>query len=147
MSRRAETSGAVALQLRELYRRATTLAADLAETTGVHPTDLRALRLLDAAAEGPMTVGALGEALGLSSGAVSELVDRLERAQLAQRIRDDADRRRVLVHLAPAARTFGREQLAPIARAIERAIASAGDEELETVRRFMAVLLDESPEA
>lgn len=141
MSRRAETSGAVALQLRELYRRATALAAGLAETTGVHPTDVRALRLLDAAAEQPMTVGALGTELGLSSGAVSELVDRLERAQLAERVRDDADRRRVLVHLGPAARTFGQEQLAPIAASIQRAIASAGDEELEAVQRFLTELL------
>lgn len=140
-SRRAEISGAVALQLQEIYRQATTLAAGLSEATGVHPTDIRALRLLDAAVERPMTIGELGAGLGLSSGAVSELVDRLEASGLAERVRDESDRRRVLVQLGPAAQTFGREQLAPIATAIQRAIADADDDALIAVRQFLSVLL------
>jgi DNA-binding MarR family transcriptional regulator len=109
----------------------------------VHPTDIRALRLLDAAVERPMTIGELGAGLGLSSGAVSELVDRLEASGLAKRIRDESDRRRVLVQLGPAARTFGREQLAPIATAIQRAITDADDDALNAVQRFLSVLLAE----
>jgi DNA-binding MarR family transcriptional regulator len=135
----------VTRQVQEVYRRATTLAAGLADATGVHPTDVRALRILDEMAGSPLTVGQLGARLRLSSGAVTELVDRLEAAGLARRERDTADRRRVVVSLGPKAREFGSEHLAPISAAIERAIAASDDRDLAAVQRFLEVLLDEQP--
>ncbi len=134
-------------QVQEVYRRATTLAAGLADATGVHPTDVRALRVLDEMAGSPLTVGQLGARLRLSSGAVTELVDRLEAAGLARRQRDTADRRRVVVSLGPKAREFGSEHLAPISAAIERAIAASDERDLAAVQRFLEALLDEPPPA
>jgi len=51
-----------------------------------------------------MTAGALAEVAGLSSGAVTFLLDRLERGGFVRRVRDAEDRRRVLVELVPLAR-------------------------------------------
>ncbi|TGQ74732.1 MarR family transcriptional regulator [Mesorhizobium sp. M00.F.Ca.ET.186.01.1.1] len=45
----------------------------------------------------PMTVGALGEALGLDSATLTPLIKRMEAGGLVTRRRDSADERRVLV--------------------------------------------------
>lgn len=47
--------------------------------------------------QGPITAGRLAELTGLSSGAMTAALDRLERAGYARRVRDPGDRRRVLV--------------------------------------------------
>lgn len=52
---------------------------------------------------GPLHVGELGRRLGLSEPAASLLVDRLEQRHLAERRRDEQDRRRCLVALLPTA--------------------------------------------
>ena len=68
----------------------------VADHMGVHPTDQECIDLLDWA--GPLTAGEIGTHLGLSSGAVTGLIDRLEAAGWVQRQRDPQDRRRVFVH-------------------------------------------------
>ncbi|MFI6168425.1 MarR family winged helix-turn-helix transcriptional regulator [Nocardia sp. NPDC051052] len=50
---------------------------------------------------GPVTAGTIAEHTGLTTGAVTGLVDRLEKAGYAKRIRDPHDRRKVLVELVP----------------------------------------------
>jgi DNA-binding MarR family transcriptional regulator len=74
----------------------------VADALGINRTDMRCLDALDR--EGPMTAGRLAEATGLTSGAMTTALDRLERAGYAQRVRDGADRRRVLVELTPRLR-------------------------------------------
>ncbi len=133
----------VAAGVQALYRSATALAARLTTASGLHPTDTRALELLDAAAEAPVTAGALGAQLGLSSAAVTALIDRLERAGLVARARDTADRRRVHVVLTPTARRFGAEQLQPVQRRIARATAELSPPELAAVARFLEILTDQ----
>jgi DNA-binding MarR family transcriptional regulator len=61
---------------------------------GVSAGDQRALALIGS---GPMSAGELAERTGLTPGAVTGMIDRLERAGLARRETDPADRRRVLV--------------------------------------------------
>jgi DNA-binding MarR family transcriptional regulator len=130
----------VAAQLRAIYRSATGLAASLGRAAGIHPTDVDALHLLDAAAGRP-TMSELGQMLGLSSAAATALVDRLEESGLARRERDTTDRRRVHVELTDTAMRFAADELEPVGRAIERAIASTPPTDLAAVRRFLARLL------
>lgn len=66
---------------------------------GLSAADQRALALIRR--EAPLTAGHLAELTGLTPGAVTGLIDRLQRAGLVQRVPDPADRRRVLV--APVA--------------------------------------------
>ena len=48
---------------------------------------------------GPVTAGTIGEHTGLTTGAVTGLMDRLEKAGYVRRERDPSDRRKVVVHL------------------------------------------------
>lgn len=69
----------------------------MADRAGINRTDARCVDLIDQA--GGMTAGELAKAAGLTTGAVTAVVDRLERAGLARRVRDDADRRRVRIEV------------------------------------------------
>ena len=89
-----------------------------------------------------MAVNTLGAQLGLSSGAVTALVDRLEHHELVQRNRDPRDRRGVIVTLTPKAHGFGAQHLIPLAQAIQEATAELGDPELAAVEHFLELLLD-----
>jgi DNA-binding MarR family transcriptional regulator len=50
---------------------------------------------------GPVTAGTIGEHTGLTTGAVTGLMDRLEKAGHVRRARDPHDRRKVVVQLLP----------------------------------------------
>jgi DNA-binding MarR family transcriptional regulator len=67
----------------------------VADHVGINRTDARCLDLIDQA--GGMTAGELARAAGLTTGAVTAVVDRLEAAGFAHRIPDPADRRRVRI--------------------------------------------------
>jgi DNA-binding MarR family transcriptional regulator len=69
---------------------------------GINRTDGRCLDIVDR--EGPVAAGRLAEASGLTTAAVTAVIDRLERAGYARRVGDPQDRRRVLVELTPLAR-------------------------------------------
>jgi DNA-binding MarR family transcriptional regulator len=62
---------------------------------GINQTDLICLNTLFR--EGPMSAGRIATALGLTSGATTTAIDRLERAGYVHRQPDPTDRRRVLV--------------------------------------------------
>lgn len=70
-----------------------------AERMGINRTDHRVLEILSR--RGPMTAGDLAEASHLTTGAITAVLDRLERAEFARRVRDTEDRRRVLVEETP----------------------------------------------
>jgi DNA-binding MarR family transcriptional regulator len=61
---------------------------------GVSASDRKCLDLLS---RGPVTAGALADFTGLTSGAVTGIIDRLVEAGYAERIVDPEDRRRVIV--------------------------------------------------
>ena len=69
------------------------------EKLGINRTDLRCLNIVEN--DGPMTAGRLAEQSGLTSAAVTAVLDRLERAGYARRVRDSEDRRQVLVEVTP----------------------------------------------
>jgi DNA-binding MarR family transcriptional regulator len=66
---------------------------------GINRTDGRCLDILER--EGRITAGRLAEESGLTTAAVTAVLDRLEQAGYARRIRDESDRRKVLVEMTP----------------------------------------------
>jgi len=71
-----------------------------AQRLGVSESDLRCLNIVENA--GGISAGELAVQAGLTAGAVTGVIDRLERAGYARRIPDPADRRRVTVEVTPA---------------------------------------------
>ena len=102
---------------------------------GLGASDSQFLTLLQT--RGAMTPGQLAEASGLTSGTVTGVIDRLEKAKLVRRKRDDGDRRKVFVVLAADAV----DRLAPIyadqSAMLRRVLAHRTPAELEVIRRFL----------
>lgn len=71
----------------------------IAEQMGVSVTDHKCLDIA-MRAEGPLTAGQIARLSGLSTGAVTGVIDRLERRGFVRRVRDPHDRRKVLVELS-----------------------------------------------
>lgn len=69
----------------------------VADTLGMNRTDMRLIDLLSR--EGRLSAGELAEGTGLTTGAITTAIDRLEQAGFARRVRDTDDRRRVYVEL------------------------------------------------
>jgi DNA-binding MarR family transcriptional regulator len=69
------------------------------EKLGINRTDLRCLNIIENS--GPMTAGRLAELSGLTTAAVTSVLDRLEQAGYAKRTRDQQDRRQVMVEVTP----------------------------------------------
>jgi DNA-binding MarR family transcriptional regulator len=87
-----------------------------AEYFGVNRTAMRCMDVLERV--GRLTAGEIATETGLSSGAVTALLDRLERVGYVRRIRDPADRRRVFVELTETARKLAQEVYGPLTEAM-----------------------------
>jgi DNA-binding MarR family transcriptional regulator len=103
---------------------------------GINRTDLRALDLIGQA--GVTSPTALAIALGMSTGATSAVLDRLEAAGYARRDPDPGHRRRTLVRQTPRAEKLGEEIFAPvISGTISEALAYP-DTTLASIAEFLA---------
>jgi DNA-binding MarR family transcriptional regulator len=129
----------LALLLRRLTIELDAVGERFASLHGLGRTDVRALvAIMDAARSGAaLTAGALGTAVDLSSASVTALVDRLERAGHVRRVRDSADRRRVVLEMSEPAMAAGAEFFGGLQRDLMAAMARYSDDELAVVRRFL----------
>ena len=75
----------------------------VADHIGISSRELECLDVVVRA--GRVTAGELAAATGLTTGAITGLIDRLEKARLACRERDDRDRRRVFIRALPRVET------------------------------------------
>jgi DNA-binding MarR family transcriptional regulator len=107
----------------------------LAKKLKLSRTDMRCLDLIGR--RGPLTAGRLAEESGLTTGAVTFILDRLEEAGMVTRRRDTEDRRRVWVEIVPEAR----ERLAglqqPVADEMRQVAQRFKSDELAVVRDYM----------
>jgi DNA-binding MarR family transcriptional regulator len=78
----------------------------VARKLGLNATDTRCLDLIAHAGETQLTAGDLGKSTGLTTGAVTGILDRLEKAGMVTRERDSKDRRKVFVR--PKREAMGR---------------------------------------
>lgn len=120
--------------LREVSGQGVLYSHAVASRLGIGSSDLECLGYLG---DGPMTAGALAEATRLTTGAITGVIDRLERAGFARRERDPLDRRKVLVRLAPTALERATPYFAPIERATRSALAGYADEDLALLLDFL----------
>jgi DNA-binding MarR family transcriptional regulator len=107
----------------------------VADYLGLNRTDTRCLDIIERL-DG-VSAGRLASEAGLSTGAVTTVLDRLERAGYARRVQDPGDRRRVLVELTPAAQRELQELYAPLTDATMRQLEGYTTDEVGLVRDFM----------
>lgn len=117
------------------------IAAAFATLHGLHHTDVEALpQVMIAQDRGSlMSAGALAQELGLTAGAITAVVDRLERAGHLARVRDGADRRKVLLRYSPDGRALAEEFFVPLQRRSHAAMHQFTPAELEVARRYLTV--------
>jgi DNA-binding MarR family transcriptional regulator len=113
----------------------------VAEQMGLSPTDEKCLDLA-MRADGPLTAGRIAELSGLSTGAVTGVIDRLERAGFVRRVRDPHDRRKVLVEVTPGdLEKFS----APFMKARDSLVEVLGhfdDDELQVIERYLKLQVE-----
>ena len=130
----------VVASMQRLTTESQRVAQAFAGQQGLGHIDLEALlHVMQAEQRGdPVTSGRLGDLLGVTSGAATGVIDRLERAGHVHRSRDDADRRRVLVHYSEAARAVAGQFFGPLGRLSATVMDQFDAAELRTVQRFLA---------
>jgi DNA-binding MarR family transcriptional regulator len=103
-------------------------------------TDSRILALLTL--HGSLTPGRLAGFTGLSTGAVTGVIDRLERAQMVRRDRNPADRRSVHVTSTPAATARIAVEYTDWVNVLNTALQHRNPVELATIAHFLTDLTD-----
>lgn len=124
-----------AVALRRLAEAERRLVAATAGHVGLNLADFEAVQFL--AAEGPVPAGRIAEAMGITSGAVTGLVDRLERASWVERARHEVDRRQVVVQLASARRELIEADRALRERLLGEALAELDDDAVQEAARVL----------
>ena len=126
---------ALSLEFRR-HQNATDMLDDVAVAIlGINRTDGRCLDIIQQ--NGSMTAGQLAEATGLSPGAITTILDRMEEAGYLQRVRDKEDRRKIMVELTPEATRRTWEIWGPLARWSETELSKYSDAELRFVLEFL----------
>jgi len=120
--RRTEPSSKEALlsslerEIRKVSAQSVLFSQAVAERVGINSSDLECLDII--VLRGTVTAGELAAATGLTTGAITGVIDRLERARFAQRERDAEDRRRVLVRALPEVE----HRIAPLYASLQRSM-------------------------
>jgi DNA-binding MarR family transcriptional regulator len=105
-----------------------------AQALGINRTDGKCVDILEQ--HGRMSAGELAHESGLTTGAVTAVIDRLARAGYVQRVADPSDRRRVLVELTSHAREQIEELMGPLGDTGLPKLETYTDEQLELLVDF-----------
>lgn len=133
---RTELVAAIIAQGRTNSTGTVLLHAAIAERLGLNPSDHKCADLMMSQSE-PCTPGRLSELTGLSTGAITGVTDRLERAGFLVREHDAQDRRRVLLRLTHTRAPELQALFAPLARGVEALCDNYTVGQLAVVLRYM----------
>src|SRR5882762_8561483 len=136
---RAKARAALMQELENALRRSSAqgviFGQTVANTVGISGSDLECLDFLNL--EGRVTAGRLAEVTGLTTGAITGVVDRLEKAGLVRRERDPADRRKVFIATVPENIAKVGKYYQHMQRAVLKDWETYSDAELRLLLRFM----------
>lgn len=133
---RRELTEAITAQGRANSTTTVLFHAAIAERLGLNPSDHKCADLMMSQSE-PCTPGQLAELTGLSTGAITGVIDRLERAGFLVREHDPRDRRRILLRLTDTRSPELQALFAPLGQAMEALCENYTVAELALVLRFM----------
>jgi DNA-binding MarR family transcriptional regulator len=102
---------------------------------GVNRTDARCLDAIDQF--GPITAGRLAEIAGLTTGAVTAVIDRLVEKGYLRRVADPNDRRRVMIEATEEFERVAWRFYGPLAEAARPFLSRYANADLELVTEFL----------
>jgi DNA-binding MarR family transcriptional regulator len=118
----------------------------VADVLGLHITDHKCLDLLHRF--GAMPAGRLGELTGLTTGAVTGIIDRLEQAGYVRRTNDPKDRRRTIVEPTRNRKLERKIEMIfmPLHERMHRLLSSYADNELAFLLDVIAQFIEQTRE-
>ena len=135
---RPKARAALMQELEHAVRRSSALGVIFGQTVasraGISSSDLECLDFLNL--EGRVTAGRLAEVTGLTTGAITGVVDRLEKAGLVRRERDEDDRRKVFISIVPENVARIGKYYEQLQRAMQDVFDGYTDAELRLLLRF-----------
>jgi DNA-binding MarR family transcriptional regulator len=127
--------GQVAGGLRALSTEIDRLDQAAADRYGLNRTDMRALDILGRS--GPLAPTALARMLDFTTGGVTTVLDRLEKAGYIRRQPDPGDRRRQLIETTEATAARDEEVFGDLLRGTRDLLADYTDDELVVILGFL----------
>jgi DNA-binding MarR family transcriptional regulator len=110
----------------------------VAQRLGLGASDSQLISLLNM--HGPLTPGRLATLTGLTTGTVTGVIDRLERAGFVRRERDTTDRRKVLVTPVPEGMAVLAEHYRHHGEQLEAVLSTRDEDQLRVIADFFADL-------
>ena len=133
--RRAELIAALKDAARAHSTAAVLFHAAMAEQFGLSATDAKTVELLERF--GPQSAGDLVARTGLASPSVTALIDRLQARGFVRRVRDERDRRRVIVELGPESVRGITEKFGRFKTSVDELWAPYTIQQLEVILDFL----------
>jgi DNA-binding MarR family transcriptional regulator len=114
----------------------------IAQSVGLNATDTKCIDLIIAHPNGLVTAGRLSDMTGLTTGAITHILDRLERRRFIERVRDTDDRRKVFVRVRPESL----EPLFPKYEAMGKAYMALAEQYRDTELQLICEYLQKTSE-
>lgn len=118
----------------------------IADVLGLHITDHKVLDFIYR--YGPMPAGRLAELTSLTTGAVTGIIDRLEKAGYVRRVNDPKDRRRTIIELTRNKKLQRKLEdiFTPLSMRMHKVLSSYSDNELAFLFNVLTKSLEQSHE-
>ena len=110
----------------------------IAQSVGLNATDTKCVDLISSHPDGTVTAGQLSSQTGLTTGAVTHILDRLEKRGIIERVRDTVDCSRVFIRV----RGESLEPLLPKYEALGRAFTAIADQYTDSELRVICQYLE-----
>jgi DNA-binding MarR family transcriptional regulator len=116
----------------------------IADRLRMNRTDAQCMDLISRM--GPMTAGELADRVGLTAGAITAVLDRLERGHWIRRVHDTVDRRRVMVRGGEAEHATVKPIFARLRGSTRQLLSRYSEEQLEVIGDFLRRLANVAAE-
>jgi len=126
--------------LRDIREVGAAFEAHLAEQLTVNPTDLEAMEHL--IQDGPLTPTDLSRRLGVSTAAMTTIIDRLTAVGHVSRVPNPSDRRGILVVPAAASVERAMGAIMPMVLGIDRVLAEFDEQEKSTITDYLSRVVE-----
>jgi MarR family transcriptional regulator, organic hydroperoxide resistance regulator len=109
----------------------------IAQTVGLNATDTKCLDLILRGPDNAVTAGWLANMTGLTTGAITHILDRLERQRFVERVRDTQDRRKVFVRVREESLEILLPKYEAVGKAYMALLEHYSDKELQLICHYM----------